>query len=471
MRLKDLKVSKRLNIVMGGILTFLLLSLATYTFLVNKKRVETNVRQTAVERLSFLEIYLTSTAMDCEKLGADSQLLERLSNVLQKLEGNGFSMAVHTDQGKGLVGDIHQEVDVTEFQTDTADMSTIEKEWVFGKYLADQHVFLILKADYSSVQKELNRLLRIMSISLLIAIAVFLWVLTAINKDVVNGISKAVRFAGNIERGDLNDHFEEDRKDEIGSLANSLTSMKNQLKSIVSGISSGAVNIRNLGEELRHDSVDLSEGASEQASAAEEVSSSMEEMVSNIHQNSHNAREAEQNVERVLVAMQQGMEFAKETAEVMRLVQERISIISDISTQTNILALNAAVEAARAGEQGKGFAVVAAEVRKLAERSKEGAATISELIDKGNQLADQSEAYLSELQPELKANAESVKEIAVAGDEQRIGADQINSALSELNVITQRNAAQSEQMQNRSDELSRLSEEIVELVSFFQMTK
>lgn len=471
MRLKDLKVSKRLNIVMGGILTLLLLSLATYTFIVNKRRVETNVRQTAVDRLTFLEIYLTTTAVDNEKLKADSPVLKTLSSVLQKLEGNGFSIAVLTDQGETLVGDLHEEVNVNEFQAGISDLSAIEKEWIFGKYLPAQQVYLMLKADYSSVQKELKRLLRIMSISLIIAIAVFLWVLTAINKDVVRGIKKAVGFAGNIERGDLNEYFDEDRKDEIGLLANSLTSMKNQLKTIVSGISGGAVNIRSLGEGLRYDSVDLSEGASEQASAAEEVSSSMEEMVSNIHQNSQNAREAEKNVERVLVAMQQGMEFAKETAEVMHLVQERISIISDISAQTNILALNAAVEAARAGEHGKGFAVVAAEVRKLAERSKDGAASISELIHKGNQLADKSEAYLAELQPDLKANAESVKEIAVAGDEQRIGADQINSALSELNVITQRNAAQAEQMQNRSDELSRLSEEIVELIAFFQMTK
>ncbi|MBI9062404.1 MAG: methyl-accepting chemotaxis protein [Marinilabiliaceae bacterium] len=475
MRLKDLTVSKRLNIVMGSILTMLLLSLATYTFLVNKKRVETNVRQTAVDRLSFLEIYLTTTAMDSEKLSADSPLIGTLSNVLPKLEGNGFSVAVLTDQGKTLVGNLHHEVNVSEFQAvisiDNSVIKTIENNWVFGKYLPTQQVYLMLEADYRSVQKELNRLLRIMSISLLIAIAVFLWVLTAINKDVVRGITKAVGFAGNIERGDLNEHFDEDRKDEIGALANSLTSMKEQLKTIVSGISGGAVNIHNLGEGLRHDSVDLSEGASEQASAAEEVSSSMEEMVSNIHQNSHNAREAEQNVKRVLVAMQQAMDFARETAEVMHLVKERNSIISDISAQTNLLALNAAVEAARAGEHGKGFAVVAAEVRRLAERSKEGAVIISDLIHKGNQLADKSEAYLAELQPDLKANAESVKEIAVAGDEQRIGADQINSALTELNVITQRNAAQAEQMQNRSDELSRLSEEIVELISFFQMKK
>ena len=475
MRLKDLTVSKRLNIVMGAILTLLLLSLGTYTFLVNKKRVETNVRQTAVDRLSFLEIYLTTTATDKTKLGAGSPFLSDLSDVLVKLEGNGFSMAVLTDQGKTLVGDLRLEVDIREFKVENAigksDLKIIENNWVFGKYLPTRKVYLILEADYSSVQKELNRLLRMMSVALLIAIAVFLWVLTAINKDVVKGIRKAVGFAGKIEKGDLEGRFDEDRKDEIGMLAHSLTSMKNQLNTIVSGISGGAVNIRSLGEGLRHDSVDLAEGASEQASAAEEVSSSMEEMVSNIHQNSDNARAAKQNVEQVLVAMQNGMEFAKETAEVMRLVQERISIISDISMQTNILALNAAVEAARAGEHGKGFAVVAAEVRKLAERSKEGAATISDLIHKGNQLADKSEAYLVELQPVLKANAESVKEIAVAGDEQRIGADQINSALTELNVITQRNASQAEQMQNRSDELSRLSEEIVELISFFQVKK
>ncbi len=475
MRLKDLKVSRRLNIVMGGILTLLLLTLATYTFIVNKRRVETNVRQTAIDHLSFLEIYLTTTVTDRTLNRSGSNDVERLSSVIKKLEGNGFSMALITDQGQALAGSIHSIANLADFQRKGVDgvseWHVVERDWIFGKYVSGYQAYLILKADYSSVQKELNRLLRIMSISLLIAIAIFLWVLTAINKDVVRGIKNAVGFAGKIESGDLSALFNEDRKDEIGLLAHSLTRMKHQLNTIVTGISGGASNIRSLGENLRHDSVDLAEGAAEQASAAEEVSSSMEEMVSNIHQNSDNAKTAEKNVTRVLAAMQKGMASATQTADVMRLVQERVSIISDISAQTNILALNAAVEAARAGEHGKGFAVVAAEVRKLAERSKDGAASISDLILKGNDLAEQSERYLADIQPELKASAESVREIVVAGDEQRIGADQINSALTELNVITQRNAAQAEQMQNRSDELSRLSEEIVELIAFFQMKK
>lgn len=474
MRLKDLKVSMRLNLVMGSILTVLLLSLATYTFIVNKKRVENDVRQTALSRLDFISIYLNTSTFSENALKDGWQNNTDLRTIINRLNADAFLISICSDTGEAVVGEFsttQSELlsDIIKKVKESAVVDCVENNWLFVKYIPHLDVSIVVQAKYDNVRTELWRLIRIMTISLLIAIAIFLWVLTAINKDVVKGIKRAVKFAGTIQQGNLNEEFEEDRKDEIGALAYSLTCMRGQLSEIVSGISEGSKNIQVLGENLRNDSVELSEGSAEQASASEEVASSMEEMVSNIHQNSDHAQSAELKVQKVLEAMRNGVEYARETAELMRRVQERISLISEISVQTNLLALNAAVEAARAGEQGKGFAVVASEVRKLAERSKEGAATITELVQKGSVLADKSEAYLSEIQPELEANAESVKEISLAGQEQRIGADQINSALNELNIITQRNATLAEQMQKRSDELSTLSEEIVELISFFSM--
>ena len=195
----------------------------------------------------------------------------------------------------------------------------------------------------------------------------------------------------------------------------------------------------------------------------------MEEMASSIKQNALNAKKTEEIANMAAENIENGSAKVSETAESMRIIAEKISIIGDIAFQTNILALNAAVEAARAGEHGKGFGVVAAEVGKLADRSKVAATEIDELSRICVMNTEDSKKLLIELVPEMRKTASLVQEITAASEEQNSGFDQINITVQQLNEITKQNAASSEEMATSAEELSSQADQLLESVSFFNV--
>jgi len=151
----------------------------------------------------------------------------------------------------------------------------------------------------------------------------------------------------------------------------------------------------------------------------------------------------------------------------MQEIASKISIIEEISRQTNMLALNAAIEAARAGEHGKGFAVVASEVRKLAERSQTAAAEISELTDDVVTLSELAGDRLDDLVPSIKKTADLVQEISVAASEQDTGASEINNALQQLDAVVQRSAGSAEDLVSSAKELNEQSSSQKQTVDYF----
>jgi methyl-accepting chemotaxis protein len=205
-------------------------------------------------------------------------------------------------------------------------------------------------------------------------------------------------------------------------------------------------------------------------------------MTATVKQNADNARQANQLAVGAREQAEKGGQVVHRAISAMseinvssRKIADIISVIDEIAFQTNLLALNAAVEAARAGEQGRGFAVVASEVRNLAQRSASAAKEIKDLIkdsvDKvkvGSQLVDESGKTLAEIMESVKKVTDIVAEIAAASEEQSVGIEQVNNAVTQMDSVTQQNAALVEQATAASKSMEQQSATLVGQIGYFR---
>ncbi|WP_241667291.1 methyl-accepting chemotaxis protein [Pseudodesulfovibrio senegalensis] len=290
-----------------------------------------------------------------------------------------------------------------------------------------------------------------------------------VERALVRPIRIIVRFMNLAAKGDYTQRVDIRRKDEIGTMVNALNAMAEKLVDVVQQVVDGSSKVAAGSEELSATSESLAQGATQQAASLEEVSSSMEEMASNISQNAKNAHDTEALADKTSISTEEGGAAVAQTVTAMKQIAEKISIIEEIARQTNLLALNAAIEAARAGEHGKGFAVVAAEVRKLAERSGNAAAEISELSSSSVEVAEKAGTMLADIVPDIKRTAELIQEISEASNEQNTGAEQINKALQQLDNVVQQNASASEEMASTSTDLAGQASQLQQTISFFKI--
>ncbi len=327
--------------------------------------------------------------------------------------------------------------------------------------------YLLEMGDRSSQVVFKSKRLLIIAMILVIVIGITLAYFLA--SSISRPIEESTYLAEKVAHGDLNVSFAVNRKDEIGRLSASIDTMISNIKIVVDEIRAGAVKMVAASERLTRESSELSEGANQQASAAEEVSSSMEEMYANIQQNTDNSKETEKIALDAAEGIRTSNQSSQQAQKYLNDITEKISIIGDIAMQTNILALNAAVEAARAGQEGRGFAVVAAEVRKLAERSQHAAAEINTVSQTTIRSANEASQNLLAITPEIEKTASLVQDITAASLEQVAGVEQINNALHQLNQITQRNAANSEEINSAAKELEDLSVMLNNSISVFKL--
>ncbi len=289
--------------------------------------------------------------------------------------------------------------------------------------------------------------------------------------SIVKPLIAGIQFAQSIGSGNLDAKVNINQEDEIGDLAKALGKMAENLKGIVALIKQNANKLVSSGHQLKSSSLQLSKGSAEQAASAEEVSTSIEEMVANIDQNTENAVKTEKITIETAKDVNIANELSAEAANAMKLISEKITVISDIAFRTNILALNAAVEAARAGEHGRGFSVVATEVQKLAERSKSAADEIVSLVKTGLKVSNEAGEKTKMLVPDIKKTTLLIKEISAASLEQKTGAEQINLAMQQLNMITQENASSSDELTQSSNQLSELATGLNQAIRFFKINE
>ncbi|MBV6323497.1 methyl-accepting chemotaxis protein [Duganella violaceipulchra] len=304
-----------------------------------------------------------------------------------------------------------------------------------------------------------------------------------ITRTITHPINEAVKVAETVSSGDLTSDIQVSSSDETGQLMNALKTMNTSLVNIVGQVRNGTDLMAHASTEIAAGNHDLSSRTEQQASSLQETASSMEELTSTVRFNAENAREANKLAVTASEIASRGGAVVGEVVSTMgsindssRKIVDIISVIDSIAFQTNILALNAAVEAARAGEQGRGFAVVASEVRNLAQRSAAAAKDIKGLIDdsvlkvaQGSDLVDKAGQTMSEIVVSIGRVTQIMTQISHASEEQSIGIAQVNDAITQMDQVTQQNAALVEEAAAAAESMQEQSAKLADVVSVFKL--
>ncbi|MCL4164937.1 UNVERIFIED_CONTAM: hypothetical protein GTU68_032376 [Idotea baltica] len=284
-------------------------------------------------------------------------------------------------------------------------------------------------------------------------------------------------------KGNLTERVHGSYTGQFKQLKDAVNDYSHKMGDIVVNIGEASELVRTGADEISRGNLDLSRRTESQAAGLEETSASMEEMTSTVKQNADNAKEANELAIGARDQAATGGEVVNKAITAMHEINQAsnkisdiIGVIDEIAFQTNLLALNAAVEAARAGEQGRGFAVVATEVRNLAGRSATAAKEIKELIEDsvqkvtdGSHLVNQSGETLEQIMDSVRQVADIIGDISSASQEQAQGIDQVNKAIIEMDTATQQNTAMVEEAAAAAESMSEQSNQLNNLVSFFQV--
>jgi methyl-accepting chemotaxis protein len=305
-----------------------------------------------------------------------------------------------------------------------------------------------------------------------------------IARSITRPLARAVQVAETVASGDLTSEVHVDSADETGQLLAALKRMNESLVSIVSQVRNSSDSIATGSTQIATGNADLSQRTEEQASNLQQTAASMEELTTTVKQNADTAREATRLAGGASSAAVDGglvvgrvVATMDDISQSSRKIGDIIGVIDGIAFQTNILALNAAVEAARAGEQGRGFAVVAGEVRTLAQRSAQAAKEIKALIaesvekvENGSRLVDEAGQSMNDIVAQVKRVGDLIQEISTSSVEQSSGIGQIGDAVTQLDKVTQQNAALVEESAAAADSLRHQAGQLAQTVSVFRLT-
>lgn len=431
------------------------------------------------EELKKFELKLTETLQHSNDSSA-TQKFREIEAATKIIEKEHESYEQHAEQIFLSINKGNDEVDLSAVAKTLEEEEKLDKE--IEGLLHDLEKFTE-KAALTAQQHE-EKAIVTMSALMLIGVVVGLFLGVFISRKVTSPVKLAADGMKYIAQGDLTRTFSADGNDEMAEMITDMNVMNNSLVQIVSEVRVTADSIASGSNQIAAGNTNLSQRTEEQASSLEETASSMEEMTSTVKQNSDSAQEANRLAATAQQQAAKGGEVVYKTIAAMEEINtssakiaDIISTIDGIAFQTNLLALNAAVEAARAGEQGRGFAVVASEVRTLAQRSADAAKEIKLLIEDsvnkvkaGSELVDESGKTLTDINEDINKVATIVAEIASASREQTAGIEQVNTAITQMDDMTQQNAALVEEAAAASRSMEQQAGNLADLMSFFRLS-
>ncbi len=299
-------------------------------------------------------------------------------------------------------------------------------------------------------------------------------IITGVNRtlDAMTGpLNKTADYINRIARGDIPEKIITEYKGDFNEIKNNINTMIENLIRFAADVQQAAKEVAAGSELLNTNAAKVSERVGQQATGIEQVSTSMEEMSGMVSQNAENAQQTASIAAKAAGDAREGAKAVNETVIAMQSISEKISIVEEISRQTDMLALNAAIEAARAGEHGKGFAVVAAEVRKLSEHSRKAARDINALSVSNLKIAEYTGGLLTNMVDGIRKTSELIQEISASGSEQADGIEEVNTAIQQTDMVIQQNAGSTQNMASASLEFMHQANRLLESASFFKISE
>ncbi|MFL9950788.1 methyl-accepting chemotaxis protein [Paraburkholderia agricolaris] len=460
--------------------------------------------RTAVDRraIAARNLVLVTTPQDLEIEKADvTRAHEDVAADLKKLNDMTANATDTSDKARSLVAEISRvEADygpvalniVNLALTNKKDEAIVEMDTHCRPLLAKLIRATDAYADYTRSRQEqlVNEYTahyesqrNVLIAICLIALGLAVGSCVMITRAVTGPLRFAIDVARTVSEGDLRTQITVDGRDETSKLLSALREMNERLTAIVGRVRDSSTSIAGAARQIAAGNMDLSQRTEQQAASLQETASSMEELTSTVKQNADNAQQGSTLAANASSVAQKGSEVVGQVVSTMHEISDSSTKIADITGiiegiafQTNILALNAAVEAARAGEQGRGFAVVASEVRSLAQRSSSAAKEIKDLIatsvDRirdGSALAGEAGKTMAEVTQAVARVTDIMSEIAAASVEQSRGIEQVNLAITQMDNVTQQNAALVEEAAAASRSMEDQGQQLNEAVAFFQV--